>query len=480
MGRNRVKRVSALIPIVIVLSFLPNLGGLGGAVYADDSSEIDIEPVPDHLIVHFKPGVSQERIIQIYMDIGISLDDVIPQIGAQVIKIRSIKAPGNKNISDFNEVDYVEPDYTARAVETPDDTNFKQQWGLTKIQAPQAWNITHSANSIKIAILDSGIDSSHIDLASKVVDKLNFTDSTTTEDIYGHGTAVAGIAAAATNNSTGVSGVGYNASLMNVKVIGDNGAGSYSWIIQGIIWSADNGANVINLSMGGDVDSPSLKQAVDYAWSKGVVIVVAAGNSGNSKPSYPAYYDNCIAVAATDQNDHLYSFSNYGSWVDVAAPGSAFSTIPGNSYGSRAGTSMASPLVSGLAGLAFAVAQDTNGDGYRNDEIRDAIQNGCDNIGVTNIAGGRINAYKTLSSLYTPTLPPPPAPAPAPASTPSPKPVPAPSPAPALSPIPAPVPNPPTTLTPVPAPTPTPATIPAATLGHKPTVPGYGRHRQTH
>ncbi len=393
------KRLLILIPVIAILSLLLSQLGWGEVAYSNDGSQQDAQPMPARFIVHFKPGVSPERIQQIYLQVGAILENDIPQINAQVVKMASINGSPAKNLNDFSEVDYVEPDSPVKAEAMPDDTYLNQQWDLTKIQAPQAWNITHSSSTIKIAILDSGIDSTHPDLASKIVAKQNFTDSKTTEDVYGHGTHVAGIAAAITNNNTGVAGLGYNASLMNVKVLSDSGGGSYSWIIQGIIWAADNGANVINMSMNGYVDSDAMKQAVDYAWNKGAVIVVASGNNGNSTPTYPASYNNCIAVAATDQNDKLYSFSDYGNWVDVAAPGSTISTMVGDKYGTMGGTSMAAPLVSGLAGLAFAVATDTNGDGRVNDEVRNAIQNGADDIGVSGIGRGRINAYKTLASL---------------------------------------------------------------------------------
>ena len=123
------------------------------------------------------------------------------------------------------------------------------------------------------------------------------------DDVYGHGTHVAGIAAAMTNNGIGVAGLGYTSTIMNVKVLGDTGSGAYSGIASGIIWAADNGAEIINMSLGGSSTSSTLEDAINYAWSKGVVVVAAAGNSGNTTPFYPAYYTNCIAVAATDAND---------------------------------------------------------------------------------------------------------------------------------------------------------------------------------
>lgn len=283
----------------------------------------------------------------------------------------------------------------------PDDFYFEQQWELQNIQAPEAWNISQSSRTIKIAILDSGIDFNHEDLASKIVAEINFTDSDS-QDKYGHGTAVAGIAAAMANNDNGIAGVGYNASLMDVKVLNDKGQGSYSWIIKGIIWATDNGANIINLSMAGGVDSPDLKQAIDYAWNKGVLIVVAAGNTGSNKATFPAGYEHCIAVAATDSSDRRYAYSDYGDWIDVAAPGQAYTTLTGNRYGNMAGTSISAPYVSGLAALAFTIARDSNGDGKINDEIRIAMENGCDPITDAGTGRGRINALKMLSSLIPP------------------------------------------------------------------------------
>lgn len=391
------KRLSIFISAIAIISSLICLGWNG--VSSSDNSPINNHQVSARYIVHFKPGVSYERMQEIYQQAGATLEKDVPQINAQVIKISSPSRVPANNFNYPGEVDYIEPDYSVQAESMPDDTYENQQWGLFKIHAPEAWGITHSNRTIKIAVLDSGIDSSHPDLASKIVAQKNFTDSPTTEDIYGHGTHVAGIVAAITNNHTGIAGVAYNASLMNVKVLSDRGGGSYSWIIQGIIWAADNGAQVINMSMDGGVDSPSLKQAVDYAWSKGAVVIAAAGNNGNDNPTYPAAYPECIAVAATDQNDSLYSFSDYGNWVDVAAPGSSISTMNGGKYLTMEGTSMAAPFVSGLAGLAFAVARDTNRDGRLNDEVRHAIQSGADKIGSADIRSGRINAYKTITSL---------------------------------------------------------------------------------
>jgi len=412
--------------IVLIFSLLLSLVGLGGTVSATEDVQAGIQSMPDRLIVQFKPGTTPETMEQVFQNVGATLERDLPQIEAYVIEIPAKEGlAGNfsaNTLKDFDEVAYVEPDYVVSTDIVPNDTNFNEQWGMALIQAPEAWSITHSSSEVTIAILDSGIDSRHPDLSSKIVAKKNFSNSSTVEDQHGHGTHVAGIAAAATNNSLGVAGVAYNASLMNVKVLGDSGSGAYSQIAQGIIWAADNSADVINLSLGGSVSSSILGQAIDYAWDKGAVVVAAAGNNGSSNPSYPAYYENCIAVAATDTDDNLYSFSNYGNWVDVAAPGAALSTVPGNSYKTMRGTSMASPFVAGLAGLLYAIAEDTNGNGKTNDEIRSIIQNSTDDIKVSGIGNGRINAYNAVTSI----TPPAPAPSPTPTPTPAPSPTPAP------------------------------------------------------
>jgi thermitase len=289
-------------------------------------------------------------------------------------------------------------------VGSPDDPYFGRQWGLTRVEAPQAWEVTTGSSQVNIAILDTGVDLDHPDLAAKLINNKNFTTSATVDDVHGHGTHVAGIAAAITNNGIGVAGLGYTSTIMNVKVLSDSGSGYYSWIVWGIAWAADNGAEVINMSLGGSSSSSALEDAINYACSRGVVVVAAAGNSGSTSPSYPACYTNCIAVAATDANDALPSWSNYGDWVDVAAPGvSIYSTLKENGYGYKSGTSMASPYVAGLAGLVFATVSDANGDGNLNDEVRSRIEANCDDIGLSGIGYGRINAARAVGSV--PVLP---------------------------------------------------------------------------
>ncbi len=248
-----------------------------------------------------------------------------------------------------------------------------QQWELTQVQAPTPGGITTENREILVAVLDTGIDAKHEDLKGKVLAEVNFTDSPTPHDIYGHGTHTAGIIAAS-NNGIGITGVAPESRLMNVKVADDMGWCQASVVALGIIWAVDNGALVINISVEIREPSAELEEAVNYAWSQGAVVIAPAGNKGGQSPVYPAFYANCIAVAATRQDGSLAPLSNYGDWVDVAAPGfNIYSTLPNNSYGYKSGTSFAAAYVSGLAALLFNVVRDTNGDNKTNDEVRAAL-----------------------------------------------------------------------------------------------------------
>jgi thermitase len=400
-GGNGMKvfRFSCIVAIVLLSLILPS----GVSAASVNGTGATANSASENIIVRFKSNAMQADIEQIHQYHGGHIKKIIPELGVQVITVPA--GQGKEKVKAYRadpKVAYAELDYTAQAVGSPNDPYLSQQWGLTKVKAAEAWDITTGNATIKIAILDTGVDLDHPDLAGKIVISTNFTTSASANDVAGHGTHVAGIAAASTNNGTGTAGLGYNSSIMNVKVLGDDGSGYYSWVAQGIIWAADNGANVINLSLGGSAASTTLESAINYAWNKGVVVVAAAGNSGASAPSYPAYYSNVIAAAATDSYDRLASYSNYGDWVDVAAPGSSiYSTLINGSYGYATGTSMSSPFVAGLAGLVFTRVTDTNNNKFLNDEVRTQIESTCDNIGITSIGHGRINAYNAVQTSPT-------------------------------------------------------------------------------
>jgi thermitase len=393
------KTIVTLAVAILLVSLFPTIVSAapltGPAPVSDFSSQ--------QILVKFKSDVTLPEAAQIHRQLGGQVKQTIPGIGVQVVAVPKGQEMAKAKAYSANvRVAYAEPDFAVEALGSPDDQGFGNQWGMVKIQAPQAWDVTTGSPGISIAILDTGVDLDHPDLASKITSNINFGSSNTTDDVYGHGTHVAGIAAAMTNNGIGVAGLGYSSTIMNVKVLDDNGSGTYSGVASGIIWAVDNGAEVINMSLGGSSPSSTLEDAVNYAWSKGVVVVASAGNSGSTAPSYPAYYSNCIAVAAVDANDALASWSNYGNWVDVAAPGlGIYSTLKNNSYGYMSGTSMASPYVAGLAALVFTTVSDPNGNHNLNYEVRSRIEAACDDINVSGIGSGRINAYRAVQTATT-------------------------------------------------------------------------------
>lgn len=234
-----------------------------------------------------------------------------------------------------------------------------RQWGLTEVDAAAAWRVTRGAGAV-VAVVDSGVDGSHPDLAGALVRGVNTrTDrgdySAPTVDRDGHGTHVAGIIAARSANGQGVAGVAPKASIMPVKVLDADGSGWMGDVVEGIVWAADHGADVINMSLGGP-DADFSATAVAYARAKGVVVVAAAGNESSSAPSYPAALPGVVSVTALERGGSVDSYSNYGATVDLAAPGTGIvSTVPGG-YAAMSGTSMASPQVAGVAALVASVA----------------------------------------------------------------------------------------------------------------------------
>jgi thermitase len=289
---------------------------------------------------------------------------------------------------------------TLASTEPDEHFDFGNQWALGKIGVSELWD-TSTGNEVLVAILDTGIDDEHQELAGQVSAEVDFTNSSSPSDRHGHGTHVAGIIAAK-RDGTDVTGIAYDCSLLNVKIADDTGSCRMTALIEGINWAVDSGASVINISIEFREPSPELAEAINYAWSQGSLVVAAAGNNGDGTSVYPACYDHCLAVAATTQNDELAPLSNHSDWVDVAAPGfSIYSTVPDNGYSYKSGTSFACAYVSGLAALLFDIMTDNNGDGKLNDEVRAAIEGGCEEISARGVGGGRIDAVKTTAQILT-------------------------------------------------------------------------------
>ncbi len=274
----------------------------------------------------------------------------------------------------LKDVDYLGADGIVRATNTtPNDPcvttcNVNQsQWYLPVINAASAWDRS-KGGGVTIAILDSGVDASHQDLAAKIVaPQVNFAEDSVNGE---HGTKVAGVAAAATDNGLGVASVGWNAGLFSIKVLNEAGEGFTSAVINGINEATNRGIKVINLSLATTEFEQPLQDAITSAYNRGVLVVAAAGNfdstvvgDSNTTIAYPAAMDHVLAVGATQQNDTLAGFSRRGPWVDMAAPGNGLVTTSlGGGYATASGTSMASPMVAGAAALLIAQGHETSPD----------------------------------------------------------------------------------------------------------------------
>jgi subtilisin family serine protease len=267
------------------------------------------------------------------------------------------------------------------------------------IAADKAWQNNTGDPSIITAVVDTGVDLKHPDLQGQLVEGYNVIDpKDLPQDDNGHGTHVAGIIGARTNNFEGIAGVDWRSKIMPVKAMAGDGTGTVVDIADGIVWAADNGANVINLSLGEYNDSDYLHDAIKYAYDKGVVLIAAMGNDGVSDPSYPAAYPEVIGVAANDETTETAEFSNYGEHTSVSAPGVAIpSTYPNRRYVALSGTSMASPHVAGVAALIRSVNPKLSPK-----EVRKILEQTADDLGDTGkdeyYGYGQINVQKALQA----------------------------------------------------------------------------------
>ncbi len=250
----------------------------------------------------------------------------------------------------------VELDATASVAVEPNDSSWGRQWGPRRVRAPQAWNMGTGSRETIIAIIDTGIDETQPDLRGRVMRGWDFhNNDARPRDDNGHGTAVAGVAAAAGNDRVGIAGMCWRCRIMPVKVLNANGSGSHSNIAAGITWAADHGADVINLSLATQTRTGVMSDAVAYARRRGAVVVAAAGNEGSKRRFYPAALPGVISVAASNGSDGLYGWSNKGSWIKISAPGCAYTTKRGRSWSWWCGTSFAAPAVAGTVALVHGM-----------------------------------------------------------------------------------------------------------------------------
>lgn len=307
---------------------------------------------PGRLLVQPRPGLSDSELDGVLRPHGGRAVGKIDGIGVHIVELppqaseKAVEAllKHNKHLK------FVERDRLVEAAGFANDTYYANAWHLPKVQADAAWDLSTGAGVV-IAVLDSGVDGAHPDLAGKLVPGWNLLDNNAnTADVNGHGTAVAGAAAAATNNGAGVAAIAGDAMIMPVRIADANAYAYWSTVAKGLTWAADNGADVVNISYNGVSGSSTVQSAARYLQGKGGVTVVAAGNSGGEEAIAPS--DALISVSATGSTDARASFSSYGQYVDIAAPGvSIWTTVRGGSYQKWNGTSLASPVVAGVLGL---------------------------------------------------------------------------------------------------------------------------------
>ena len=328
------------------------------AVLPAGAAPVKVQPtwVAGELLVGFRAGVGPTREQAIYRAHGATAVDEIAQI--RVVRIRVPAAfidLVQGLLARIPEVKFVEKNYVLDPVLLPNDPQYASQWHLPQIQAPQAWDLTQGAPGVVIAIVDSGVDPTHPDLASKLVAGYNFFDHTTnTTDLYGHGTEVAGVAGALTDNGVGVAGVAGLSPIMPVRVTDVIGRATSTNIANGLIWAVDHGASVLNLSFNGVAGIATIRTAAEYAYNHGGLVVAASGNCGCADPTAETPF--ILSVSATDETDAVAYFSSTGPFVDLAAPGNnILTTAKGGLYFADSGTSLASPVVAGVAALMFSV-----------------------------------------------------------------------------------------------------------------------------
>jgi subtilisin family serine protease len=455
--RSKMLRYFSLIALGILLIFGQPISASSNS-YPNSS---DSTPVaPGVVLVGLKPGISlsssgmsiqstDPALNTVFADVGVREGESVFAIGkpsgtglsiqrqseSPLNRIYRLRLTPGSDVLQATEVlsrnpavAFAEPDYLAHVIATPNDPQYSDQWGLVQINASAAWEQSTGSSDVVIAVIDAGLDTSHPDLASQLwenpgeiagngqdddnngcVDDLHgwniVDDSANLSDSTGHGTQVAGVIAAETNNGEGIAGVCWNCHLMVVKVTQSGGVANYSDIAAGVAYAAQKGAEVINLSLGGYADSVTLRTAIEEA-AETAVVIGGAGNDNKTDPFYPAAYDEVLAVAGTTDSDAKVTTSNYGIWVDVSAPGEAIkTTFDGGGYGDASGTSMAVPFVSGLAGLLKSKHTD-----WSPELVQAHIVNTADDIDDVNpgyegqLGSGRIDASGSMTKAAEPWL----------------------------------------------------------------------------
>lgn len=375
----------------------------------------DASVKPREYIVKFRQEIGREYLQN---EILKGKGQVLARVRENIYKI-SLAEENREMLIHLKEnplVSYIEPEYLVHIQAIPNDPGYVKQWNLHLLELEQVWESWQGSKEVTVAVLDTGILPGHPDLADNIVSGYDFIDDdddpTDTNNRFSHGTHVAGIIGAISNNREGIAGINWNVSIMPVRVIGEKGTGDYSTLIQGIYWAVDNGADIINLSLAGPMDTAALREAIQYAVQQQVTVVAAAGNNGSSPILYPARYPEVISVGAVGPTKERAYYSNYGLELDLVAPGGDSSVLSGEyntilstagyihndtaiyQYTWSQGTSMAAPHVSAAAALLYSA-------GLNNpQQVKKILQGTADDLGTpgTDIfyGAGLLNIKKAL------------------------------------------------------------------------------------
>ena len=376
---------AALLWAVLLLILAPGSKGEPAAQPGVDNDPEGAPYVAGELLVAYEPGTSEEAEETVVRRSGARTLENLPG-DVRLVSFPAIRREASEAVRERAlaralaylghkaAVEAVDYNYLREPYFIPNDPMLANQWGLISARFGGAWNDAKGGRA-KVAIVDSGAYSNHPDIGRIVAQRDFVEDDAVADDDNGHGTHVTGIAGALTDNGKGVAGGCFDCELLIAKVMGRIGFTTDSRIVKGINWSANHGADVVNLSLGGSGDSSVLRTAVDRAYGRGALVVAAAGNEGTNVPQYPAAYSKVIAVSATTADGRLARFSSRGDWVDLAAPGTdILSTRMSGGYDRMSGTSMSAPFVSGLAGLLASR-------GMSADSIRQRMQTTAKDLG---------------------------------------------------------------------------------------------------
>lgn len=432
-GSHRLTRVTIYLVLGVLLLALLSIGSptSGQAVPPLPALPGSTTPYSSgELLVQFQPGAAAAPVTESLTAAGGRYVRTLYGSDVQLWEVPAgeelalVEMLGNESA-----VAFAEPNYSYSALDTtPNDPRFSEQWAHQIVNSEAGWDISTGSAGIIIAIIDTGVDLGHPDLASKLVSGYDFVGSDPTpSDLNGHGTHVAGIAGAATNNGVGVAGVDWQARIMPIRVLDADGSGYSTDIVEGINWAAANGADILNMSLGGTGSSSAMQNAVSSAHANGILVIAAMGNyRDQGNPTiYPAAYPNVLAVSATAPDDTYAFYSQYGSYNDVAAPGGEMSylhdpdgilsTMPtygvtlnsdgfSQNYDHLLGTSMATPMVAGLAGLILSKAPSMSPD-----QVQGLIEDTAVDLGAPgwdpDYGHGRINVAAAMQQVAVPDAP---------------------------------------------------------------------------